>query len=83
MEVTLLKMIEARNAVSIDTVFKQVQQLRTRLRAAGRNPRAFLRRRLKLPRRQSQRRPLLATVRRAPTARMAAADLIRVVEPVG
>jgi DNA polymerase III subunit gamma/tau len=28
-EVTLLKMIEARNAVSIDTVLKQVQQMRT------------------------------------------------------
>jgi DNA polymerase-3 subunit gamma/tau len=29
LEVTLLKLIEARNAVSIDTVLKQVQQLRT------------------------------------------------------
>jgi DNA polymerase-3 subunit gamma/tau len=29
LEVTLLKMIEARNAVSIDTVLKQLQQLRT------------------------------------------------------
>ena len=33
LEVTLLKMIEARNAISIDTVLKQVQQLRTE--AAG------------------------------------------------
>jgi DNA polymerase III subunit gamma/tau len=33
LEVTLLKMIDARNAVSIDTVLKQVQQLRTE--AAG------------------------------------------------
>jgi DNA polymerase-3 subunit gamma/tau len=37
LEVTLLKMIEARNAVSIDTVLKQVQQLRTE--AAGGAPR--------------------------------------------
>jgi DNA polymerase-3 subunit gamma/tau len=37
-EVTLLKMIEARNAVSIDTVLRQVQQLRTE--AAAGAPRA-------------------------------------------
>jgi DNA polymerase-3 subunit gamma/tau len=37
LEVTLLKMIEARNAVSIDTVLKQVQQLRAE--AAGGAPR--------------------------------------------
>jgi DNA polymerase-3 subunit gamma/tau len=37
LEVTLLKMIEARNAISIDTVLKQVQQLRTE--AAGGAPR--------------------------------------------
>jgi DNA polymerase III subunit gamma/tau len=37
-EVTLLKMIEARNAVSIDTVLKQVQQLRAE--AAGGAPKA-------------------------------------------
>jgi DNA polymerase-3 subunit gamma/tau len=38
-EVTLLKMIEARNAVSIDTVLKQVQQLR--MEAAAGAPRAM------------------------------------------
>jgi DNA polymerase-3 subunit gamma/tau len=37
LEVTVLKMIEARNAVSIDTVLKQVQQLRAE--AAGGAPR--------------------------------------------
>ncbi len=37
LEVTLLKMIEARNAISIDAVLKQVQQLRTE--AAGGAPR--------------------------------------------
>jgi DNA polymerase III subunit gamma/tau len=37
LEVTLLKMIDARNAVSIDTVLKQVQQLRAE--AAGGAPR--------------------------------------------
>jgi DNA polymerase-3 subunit gamma/tau len=37
-EVTLLKMIEARNAVSIDTVLKQVRQLRAE--AAGGAPKA-------------------------------------------
>ena len=42
-EVTLLKMIEARHAVSIDTVLKQVQQLRAeagRRRAARPRPAA-------------------------------------------
>jgi DNA polymerase III gamma/tau subunit len=34
-EVTLLKMIEARHAVSIDTVLKQVQQLRAEAAAGG------------------------------------------------
>ena len=40
LEVTLLKMIEARNAVSIDTVLKQVQQLRAEAGGGGSRPTA-------------------------------------------
>ncbi|HEY3856492.1 MAG TPA: DNA polymerase III subunit gamma/tau [Verrucomicrobiae bacterium] len=40
LEVTLLKMIEARNAVSIDTVLKQVQQLRSEAGGGGSRPMA-------------------------------------------